>query len=37
MLRDRHKGGEHLEMGCGLVVLCCLLSPQEDPNASPSL
>lgn len=37
MLRDRQKGGEHLERGCRLIVVNCLLSPQEDPNIPPSI
>lgn len=37
MLRDRQKGGEHLERRFGLIVVSCLLGPQEDPNTSPSL
>lgn len=37
MLRDRQKGGEHLERGSRLIVLSCLLGPQEDLDISPSL
>lgn len=33
----RQKGSEHLERGCRLIVVSCLLSPQEDPNTLPSL
>lgn len=31
MLRDRQKGSEHLERGYGMIVVSCLLQPQEDP------
>lgn len=37
MLRDRQEGGEHLERGFGLIVISCLLGPQEDVDTSPSL
>lgn len=33
---ERQKTGEHLERGCWLIVVSCLLSPQEDPNTLPS-
>lgn len=33
--RDRQEGCEHLERGSGLVIVGCLLGPQEDPSAFP--
>lgn len=33
--RDRQEDCEHLERGSGLVIVGCLLGPQEDLSAFP--